>query len=840
MFQFIKKNIQKTAHILGVITIAIIVGFSLPLTHAWTEPTLTAPNGNLAAPINVSATTQTKAGALYVTGGTITPLIWDTDNTLYYLNPFGASQVSSIFANGGVNLQASAGLNFSDHNGGFNMVDNSWIRATGVGNIYAPGEIQATNIRANSTLCIAGDCRNSWAAGGLQLDTWQGGHYSGSNGAEYANGFVQSPIFYDTNNTGYYVDPASTSRVNAVNFTSLYGVNWAPGAPRWDFSTYVAEAQYFYGHDATQTMYIGETNPVIVRGDIRAPIFYDQNNTGYYVDPNGTSQVSTIYANNWFRAQGDTGLYFQDHNSGINMTDNTWIRAYGAGNIYAPGEMQATNIRANSNLCIGADCRTAWPAATVDTDTLATVTARGASTATYSSLTGGINTPIMYDTNNTGYYVDPASSSRMNTLNYVDQAYIVDVRPQYMYDWNDSAYYIDMNSGSRLNYLGRNYGWNWTEYDWNDTTYYMDLNNVSILNDLRVNVLYDRQNTGYYIAPRATSRMNYGIYDNLYSYGWMQAPLFYDADDNSYMVNPNGGSNMYDLTLHNLCLRGDCRNAWPGATVEADTLATVTSRGTSTGSYLSLTGGINTPIMYDTNNTGYFVDPNGISNLNQVVADRMVSTIYYDTTDFPNYYVDPNGISNLSQVVTDRMVSTIYYDKNNLNYYIDPNGTSNLNQVLTDRVMSTIFYDTNDNSYYVDPNGSSNMRNVTTNTISFYNAVPLSDERLKENIVPLADSLEKIQKINGVLFNWKDASIDDKKTHTGVIAQNVEKVFPELVDTNPKTGIKGVEYGNFIAPIIESIKELVHKIDDLFAKYLDQQKQIDELRVEVEALKNSR
>jgi hypothetical protein len=43
------------------------------------------------------------------------------------------------------------------------------------------------------------------------------------------------------------------------------------------------------------------------------------------------------------------------------MIDNTWIRAYGAGNVYAPGEMQATNIRANSNLCIGSDCRNSWP-----------------------------------------------------------------------------------------------------------------------------------------------------------------------------------------------------------------------------------------------------------------------------------------------------------------------------------------------------------------------------------------------------------------------------------------------------------------------------------------------
>ncbi|MFZ2226085.1 MAG: hypothetical protein WA064_01040, partial [Candidatus Moraniibacteriota bacterium] len=158
MWQFSQKNTNKITSTSRAIIATIIISLSPQFTHAWTEPTLTAPNGNLGAPINTSATTQTKTGTLSVTGGVITPLIWDTNNTLYYLNPFGASQISSIFANGGINVQGNTSLAFSDHNGGFNMIDNTWIRATGVGNIYAPGEMQATNIRANSTLCIGSDC----------------------------------------------------------------------------------------------------------------------------------------------------------------------------------------------------------------------------------------------------------------------------------------------------------------------------------------------------------------------------------------------------------------------------------------------------------------------------------------------------------------------------------------------------------------------------------------------------------------------------------------------------------------------------------------------------------
>ncbi len=84
----------------------------------------------------------------------------------------------------------------------------------------------------------------------------------------------------------------------------------------------------------------------------------------------------------------------------------------------------------------------------------------------YSGTDGAEYATIFYDSNNAWYYVDPSGTSRMNTLNYVDQAYIVDVRPQYMYDWNDSAYYMDFNNTSRLNALIPNniqlawVGWN--------------------------------------------------------------------------------------------------------------------------------------------------------------------------------------------------------------------------------------------------------------------------------------------------------------------------------------------------------------------------------------------
>jgi hypothetical protein len=53
----------------------------------------------------------------------------------------------------------------------------------------------------------------------------------------------------------------------------------------------------------------------------RAPIFYDSNNTSYYLDPNGTSQLSYVLADNWFRPQGSSGVYWQSYGRGIRGAD---------------------------------------------------------------------------------------------------------------------------------------------------------------------------------------------------------------------------------------------------------------------------------------------------------------------------------------------------------------------------------------------------------------------------------------------------------------------------------------------------------------------------------------
>ena len=114
-----------------------------------------------------------------------------------------------------------------------------------------------------------------------------------------------------------------------------------------------------------------------------------------------------------------------------------------------------------------------------------------------------------------------------------------------------------------------------------------------------------------------------------------------------------------------------------------------------------------------------------------------------------------------------------------------------------------------------------------------------SDIRFKKNIQPLENALDKITSLNGVSFDWRNDEFSDKnfkKTKDiGVIAQNVEKAFPELVTTGDD-GYKSVAYTSLIAPLIEAVKELSHKFDELFTKYIDQQKEIDVLKTRLDAL----
>tara|TARA_R100001126_G_C4879156_1_gene178018 strand:+ start:344 stop:2347 length:2004 start_codon:yes stop_codon:yes gene_type:complete len=125
-----------------------------------------------------------------------------------------------------------------------------------------------------------------------------------------------------------------------------------------------------------------------------------------------------------------------------------------------------------------------------------------------------------------------------------------------------------------------------------------------------------------------------------------------------------------------------------------------------------------------------------------------------------------------------------------------------------------------------DPNSTDGMIHATNDIVAFS-----SDKRLKENIRPIENALDKVSKLSGFVYNWNElanqkAQYDMDKDYVGVYAQDVEEVQPEAVDLAPfdndgeDKSISGdnyltVKYDKLVPLLIESIKELKAEIEEL-------------------------
>ena len=101
---------------------------------------------------------------------------------------------------------------------------------------------------------------------------------------------------------------------------------------------------------------------------------------------------------------------------------------------------------------------------------------------------------------------------------------------------------------------------------------------------------------------------------------------------------------------------------------------------------------------------------------------------------------------------------------------------------------------------------------ASTGTLSATQFTSLSDANKKKNIRPIENAIDITKKLEGVRFDWKDTN----SPSIGVIAQEVEKVLPELVVNTD--GVKSVSYGNIVGLLIEAIKEQQVRIEELERK----------------------
>ena len=106
-------------------------------------------------------------------------------------------------------------------------------------------------------------------------------------------------------------------------------------------------------------------------------------------------------------------------------------------------------------------------------------------------------------------------------------------------------------------------------------------------------------------------------------------------------------------------------------------------------------------------------------------------------------------------------------------------------------------------------NLSNNGNNLSGNFVATGNVTAFSDERLKENVETIEGALDKVSQMRGVMYD------KDGERGTGVIAQEMQQVMPEVVVDSGRGDYLSVAYGNIVGVLIESIKELKAEIDEL-------------------------
>ena len=111
-----------------------------------------------------------------------------------------------------------------------------------------------------------------------------------------------------------------------------------------------------------------------------------------------------------------------------------------------------------------------------------------------------------------------------------------------------------------------------------------------------------------------------------------------------------------------------------------------------------------------------------------------------------------------------------------------------------------------------------------------------SDRRFKQDFKPIRNALSSLQQLNGLYYHWRVSEFPNKEftenQQIGFIAQDIEKLFPEMVHTD-QAGYKSVNYGKLTPVLVEAIKEQQAQIDQLKAEKAAFKAEMDALRSSV-------
>ncbi len=191
-------------------------------------------------------------------------------------------------------------------------------------------------------------------------------------------------------------------------------------------------------------------------------------------------------------------------------------------------------------------------------------------------------------------------------------------------------------------------------------------------------------------------------------------------------------------------------------------------------------------------------------------VDRMV--IKYDGNVGIGNAIDPNALLDV------RGDAIFNDDGADADFRIE--GDTDTNLFFADAGNDRVGIGTNTPSTLLDINGNARIRSIGSGAYSApvnqmadgTLTTATSDRRFKKNITTIDDALDKVRQLRGVTYNWKDEQ--NKKRMTGMIAQEVNDVMPELVFQNPTDDYYGIFYGETSGLLVEAIKELDKKQEE--------------------------
>jgi hypothetical protein len=193
------------------------------------------------------------------------------------------------------------------------------------------------------------------------------------------------------------------------------------------------------------------------------------------------------------------------------------------------------------------------------------------------------------------------------------------------------------------------------------------------------------------------------------------------------------------------------------------------------------------------------------------VQKRKLSSEIFGSNAFTSTTIPTNNnqLTNGAGYITSFDITTQTDSK-----YLRSNATDTASGVITFSNSTSSTSKTNGAVIVTGGVGISGALNVGGDVTAFAS----SDERFKDLITPIENPNEKIKLLSGNTFVWNDKhEIYKGKKDIGVIAQEVEKVLPEIVETR-EDGYKAVKYEKIVALLIESNKELIKRVEELESK----------------------